>query len=152
MRFRGSRHPAYRKPLVGEMMPFGTYFSPSTTTAEMNVVSSLVDALDLDVEKSDTVDERFKSEWEAFRDEWRRFLDDNSGIIARSLNQTFALTLEYRDRANEWRKRFIAEGGITATAALPDSALKRAKAGIPWGSIMLVAGIAGLGYFLLKKA
>lgn len=152
MRFYGSKHPAYRKPTVGEAMPYGTYFGPDTTLAEMQIVDNLVSSLNKDVELSN-VSNAFKLAWDQFAKEWKNFYAENDGIIARSLNQTFALTLEYRDRANSWRKQFIAEGGKPSSLAVPDSQLKR-QGGVPWLSISLIAGAVALGawYFGRKNA
>src|SRR5690242_20279515 len=86
----------------------GDLFTPGTVQNEMRVVDGAVEALDRDISAAQNLPENFKVEWEAFKSEWKEFYSENDNIISRAFNKTYASVLEYRDRANDWRKRFVA--------------------------------------------
>lgn len=146
MRESGHRRLLRLSRMAGAPMPFGTYFTPAMTESEMRIVDGMVNALDRDVATSD-VSDRFKLEWAAFRDEWRAYRAENSGLIARSMNQTWVTTLEYRDRVSGWLKRFKEQGGSLSTPEPP----ARGSPGLPWKWILLVGGVGIVGWFYFSS-
>lgn len=149
MKLRGSRHPAYRKPGVGADYA-GDLFSPQTVLSEMRAVDGAVNALNSDIQASQVADD-FKAKWQAFASEWKAFYADNQGVLSRVLNQTYALTLEYRDRVAEWRKQFMVEGGKPSTPALPKSNTSYGK-GVPWLGLFIGAGALALGVWWFGRS
>lgn len=113
----------------------GDFFTPSTVLAEMKQVDAAIASLAKDMAAS-ALSEATKEEFKEFASEWQTFYDDNKGVLSRILNTTYATTLEFRDRYDAWRRRFIVEGGQTSSPELGNK---------PFGSSLSVATLAIIG-------
>lgn len=146
---RLERRGLMRKPSLGGPGSWDNtaFFTPSTVLAEMRTVDNAIASLAKDVFASDVSDE-FRSEFETFVTEWQAFYDENKGVLSRILNSTYAKTLEYRDRYEEWRRRFLVEGGSTNSPDLPSERFgDQALSILKWTGIgVLVTGLGWLAY------
>lgn len=135
----------------------GPLFSPSNTEAEMKAVDNAIGSIERALVKS-VVPEDMKAGWQAFRNEWLAFRRDNSDLLSRSLNQTYATAMEFRDRVNDWRKQLIGAGMNVQEPALasPNKEFGKDKGIIDRVSTGLktvaVLGVVGAGaWYLLKR-
>lgn len=127
----------------------GGYFTPGEVLDEMRTIDAMVSNLDRDVSIA-SVPDNFKMQWAAFRDEWRSFFADNKNVISRAMNQTFAKTLEFRDRVEDWRKAFVVEGGKVTTPSLPT--FNKARGGeFPWKTLIIGGGLLAAGAWWLGR-
>lgn len=129
----------------------GDLFTPSMVKVEQKTVDNAIAALARDVFAS-TVSDAFKSDYLAFVNEWQEFYDSNSGILSRVLNTTYATTLEFRDRYNSWRQKFVVEGGNPSTPALaPSNAIFGGQS--KWLAVITVgAALAGLAWLAFRRS
>jgi hypothetical protein len=116
--------------------------TPSAIKDEMDTVDAFVRQLDVDIQASN-VRQPFKDAFNAFRDEWRRFNAEHETWWGRLWGAVYEKATDYRRRAEEWRKAFLAEGGYTA---VPSVAPPPSKAGGSSAYLWLAgAGLAALG-------
>lgn len=148
----------YNRSIVGANYG-GGLFSPSTVADEIHTVSTLVAALDRDIQNTKP-DDGFLSAWADFVREWTEFVSSHSGVMGYPsllLNSTYAKVLEYRDRVDGWRKRFQDLGGQASSPQPPATEEMHGKDkglfsdGPSWSTILLIAGAtAGIGWYLSR--
>jgi hypothetical protein len=84
--------------------------TPGSIKAEMDTTRAIIHQLDADVAAS-SVDASFKTAWRTFVDEFDAFYKQHQGWLERFWYSTYAKTVEFRQRAIDWRARFVALGG-----------------------------------------
>lgn len=113
--------------------------TPGDIKAEMDATLNIIKALGSDIDASRNVDERFKSQWRAFVAEYQRFYNDHQGWTDRFWYSTYERTIEYRQRALDWRRDFEARGGIATSPV--DHPPVRAADGINWKHVIVGLGV-----------
>lgn len=111
--------------------------TPGSIKAEMDSTLNVIEQLNRDIEGA-RVDDRFKAGWRAFRGEYQKFYKEHEGWTDRLWYSAYEKTVEYRQRALDWRRDFERLGG-KATGPVdkppPKSALE-----IDWKKAAAVGG------------
>jgi len=109
-------------------------FTPSMVLAEMRTIDGEIKSMIPIVASSATTSA--KQSFAVFAKEWVDFRESNSGIVARSLNSTYAKVQEFKRRASEYRSAFERAGLSFPTPKLEEQSTGR------W---LVIAGAAGVG-------
>lgn len=131
----------------------GGLFSPQTVLDEMNAVDSAITTLGEEILGSG-VGETFQAKYARFLREWQRFYGaHDSGLgawVSRTLNRTYAQVLEYKERLNGWRSKFVAAGGEPVGPRLPTGP----QGGGSWqrtGMALAIMGSAIVAYLAFRR-
>lgn len=113
---------------------------PGAQLDELHTTNAIIEQLNRDIVASN-VGAAFKAGWRAFRDEWQQFYQEHQGWTDRLWYSTYEKTVEYRQRAADWRTDFETRGG-RATGPKDTPPEPAGKGPIPWGKVALGAGVA----------
>ncbi len=115
--------------------------------AEMRTVNNAVATLHSDIARdANRLPNAFKDAWSTFANEWHAFYTDHSGItgwMSRGTTPVYNKTQEYRQMVQQWRDRYVRQGGEPTSTALPEPA----KSGI-WPYVIGGSVAAGLLYVI----
>ncbi|MCU1279477.1 MAG: hypothetical protein JWM53_3023 [bacterium] len=112
--------------------------TPGDIKAEMDATLNVIKTLNADIEGSRAADEKFKVAWRAFVDEYQRFYNDHLKWTDRFWYSTYERTVEYRQRALDWRRVFEARGGV---ASSPVDRPPAHSDQIEWKKMLLGVGV-----------
>jgi len=85
---------------------------------------------------------RFVEAWERFYQEWRKWYAENDSFWARGWGGTWTKTMEYREKALEWRRKFEARDPVNNKMESPEPTVPKE----PWDDLEKVGD--WLGTFL----
>ena len=126
---------------------FGNVFTPATVKAEMNLLKSDMDIMNIDIKNSKAPPD-FKSKWDDFYKAYLQFYADNQGWVSRAMNKTFALVQEYQRKMYAWGRKYQTLVGKTSfPVPRPRPAT---NVGFPWNKALVGLGLIA-GIFLLSR-
>ena len=124
------------------------------TADDVNQLDAAIRNLDTDIANSPILVQRpaldptamafrkFKGDWVSFRIKWEAWKNDHVDVVSRSTEESATSFGNTTNEYNEYRRRFVTEFGGQTDAPVAEGETKPPGTGLPWGTILVVGGLA----------